>query len=108
MSGIKPLPLTHFYRRIHNRGLTADLLADKIVSGRTHVTEVLNGTKDSPRTWRRLARFLKPSELALLGRDSRGVLIPQEIPGMPVRIVPRGALSPQRHCEISTMEGALR
>lgn len=92
MSGIQPLHLTHFYRRLRRRGHDAGTLADKIVSGRTHVTEVINGTKDSPRTRRRLARYLKPEELGLLGWDKHGA------------VVPRSTLSQERHfpAEVST------
>jgi hypothetical protein len=106
MSGVMPLPRWHFYRRLRRRRLNAAKLAAKIVSGRTHVTEVINGTKESPRTWHRLARHLKPEELALLGRDSNGDLVEQEVRGMPLPapvIVPRATKSPQRlfaSCEV--------
>lgn len=78
MSGIKDMNLTWFYRALHHRGEDAGTLAASIVSGRTHVTEVLNGTTDSPRTRRRLARLLTAKELALLGWDENGDIVPRE------------------------------
>lgn len=108
MSGLQPLNRLHFYRRLRRRRLTAAKLAAKIVSGRTYVTEVINGTKESARTWHRLARYLKPEELALLGRDSNGDLVPQEIPGFPLAapvIVPRSTKSPERLCANRVLEG---
>lgn len=90
MSGIKPQNLSWFYRRIHARGVTAETLALRIASGRTHVTEVLNGTKDSARTRRRLAPLLRPAERELLRWTRDGELMPAD--------VPRGTLSPERLC----------
>lgn len=81
MSGIKPIALTHFYRRLHARERgprTVDALARKLLLNRQHLTEVLNGTRCGRRTWPRLARVLTPDELRLLGRDRRGELL--EVP----------------------------
>lgn len=77
MSGIKDEDLRWFYRRLHRRGEDAGTLADAIVSGRTHVTEVLNGTVDSSRTRARLAKMLDAGELALLGWDVDGTIVPR-------------------------------
>jgi hypothetical protein len=77
LSGIKDEHVARFYRKLHFRGETADTLAAEIVSGRSHVTEVLNGTTDSPRTRRRLARLLEPEELELLGWDGQGQIVPR-------------------------------
>lgn len=78
MSGIKDMNLTFFYRRLRRRRLSAAKLAARIVSGRTHVTEVLNGTTDSPRTRARLARLLRAEELSLLGWNRAGEIVPRD------------------------------
>jgi len=87
MSGIKDINLSWFYRSLHERGETAETLAEEIASGRTHVTEVLNGTVDSPRTRRRLAPLLTEEERTLLGWAAAG------------RNVPHGTKSAGRHLE---------
>jgi len=78
LSGIKDWNLTLFYRRLRRRGWDASRLAAAIKSGRTHVTAVLNGTTDSPRTRARLAPLLKQRELELVGWDVNGAIVPRD------------------------------
>jgi hypothetical protein len=75
VSGIKPIDLTRFYRKLHartRRPRTVAQIAAKIFSSRAHVTEVLNGNRPGGQTWRKLAQVLTAEELALLGRDAQG------------------------------------
>lgn len=79
MSGLKPIALTLFYRKLHARPRpprTVEQLADKLFSSRAHLTEVLNGHRPGGPTWRKLARVLTPDELRLLGRDEHGAKLP--------------------------------
>jgi transcriptional regulator with XRE-family HTH domain len=81
MSGIKSIFLANFYRKLHARARrprTVEQLAARLYLNRQHLTEVINGTRPGPRTWPRLAKLLTSAELALLGRDSNGVSVPQE------------------------------
>jgi hypothetical protein len=94
MSGIKPIDLTLFYRKLHDRkrgARTVEQIAKKIFSSRAHVTEVLNGNRSGGQTWRKLARVLTKDELALLGRDKEGNRLPDFPDG---GIVPPGASIP--------------
>lgn len=63
---IKHPSLTQFYRLLHSRGESVNTLADKIVSGRAHVTQVLNGSRKSIRTQKRLNPLLTDEEKSLL------------------------------------------
>ncbi len=88
MSGIKPLPVTLFYRRLHQRGETTSSLAAKIGSSRAHVVQVVNHSRarhlpasrlrkflKCPKptgTWKRLKQILTAEELALLDQVPRG------------------------------------
>lgn len=69
MSGIKPIDLTEFYRLLHGRGLSTEILAERIgVSGGT-VRKLIGGFK--PRrgaVWVAILRRLTPGEKALLFR----------------------------------------
>ncbi len=81
MSGIKPIALGNFYRKLHARARrprTVEQVAARLFLNRQHLTEVINGTRPGPRTWPRLAKLLTPAELALLGRDKTGAIVPQE------------------------------
>lgn len=69
MSGIKPLPLTEFYRALRARGVSSDSLAvDLGVSGGC-VRRLIGGlrVRRGP-TWRGLLGKLQPRELELLMR----------------------------------------
>lgn len=72
MSGIKPLELTEFYRRLHSRrapsGRRMDtfVLADLSGMSRPTVTRILNGSRRRGPSWPKIARHLTPEELALL------------------------------------------
>ena len=91
MSGIKPIDLTRFYRKLHANGSTVEKLAEKLYSNRAHLTQVLNGTRPGGQTWRKLARVLTTDELALLGRDEHGKKLPSPA------AVPRETLSQVEH-----------
>jgi hypothetical protein len=82
MSGIKALNLTLFHRKLRARGSSVSAIAKEIFCGRSHVTQVINGTRSGRHTWPKLERVLRPDELALLGRN-----------------VPRGTLSHMEHLE---------
>jgi hypothetical protein len=80
MSGIKPADLQWFYRSIHNRTvdvagvptrLNVSVLARVLNVGRSHLAQVLAGTRTGTVTWRKVERsgLLTPEELRLLGRD---------------------------------------
>lgn len=73
MSGLKPRNLTLLHRKLRARGTSVTALADLIFAGRSHVTQVLNGTRNGAHTWPKLEQVLKPDKLALLGRGGRGV-----------------------------------
>lgn len=66
MSATKPIALVEFYRSLHARGLTVELLAEFIGRSRSTVTRVLNGSRRRGPVWRRLAGHLTPRELELL------------------------------------------
>jgi transcriptional regulator with XRE-family HTH domain len=70
MSGIKPVELTLFYRALRARGLSQAKLADLAMTNRAHLSQVLTGKRPGRHTWRRIARFLEPEELALLQHRS--------------------------------------
>lgn len=59
----------NFWHALHGRGVTAEQLAEAICSGRSHVTQVLNGTRQGLPTRRKLlARdLLTERERELLG-----------------------------------------
>lgn len=71
MSGLKPIDLTRFYRSLHARGLTITELAESLNCGRSHLSQVLNGSRTGKPTWRKIeaAELLTPEELELLGRS---------------------------------------
>lgn len=73
MSGMKPVPLSQFYRCLHLQGVTVEDLAMLVDSSRAHVTQVLNHTRARTRkngeesgTWKRLKKHLTPDEIELL------------------------------------------
>lgn len=67
MSGIKPLPLTEFYRSLRARGVTTQQLADELmVSGGT-IRKLIGCLKRRRgATWQGLLLRLTPRECALL------------------------------------------
>jgi hypothetical protein len=58
MPGLKDRHLAEAYRVMHIRGITAETLADELCSSRSHVCQVINGTRRRGNTWRRLRRHL--------------------------------------------------
>jgi hypothetical protein len=54
------------YRLLRARGVSARVLADRLHTSRSHVTQVLNGTRRKGRSWDRVKDFLEPEEIALL------------------------------------------
>lgn len=82
MSGLKAQNLTLLHRKLRARGTNVTAIAELIFCGRSHVTQVLNGTRRGAHTWPKLEQVLRPDELALLGRG-----------------VPRGTLSHMEHSE---------
>jgi hypothetical protein len=66
MSGIKPAPLTEFYRSLKERGVrTEDLAATLGVSGGA-VRRILGGHRRKGPLWRRLAPLLSERERQLM------------------------------------------
>lgn len=66
MSGHKPTPLQDFYTSFHNRGRTAQLVADFLEVKRVSVTRILNGSRRRGHLWPRIAEQLTPKEIQLL------------------------------------------
>jgi hypothetical protein len=69
MSGIKDVNLSWFFRSLHARGMDVTKLAEQLMCGRSHLSQVLNGRRPGGHTWPKLQRVLTPRELQLLGRD---------------------------------------
>lgn len=73
MPGLKDRHLAEAQRLMHLRGMSAATLAEELCSGRSHVTQVINGTRRRGNTWRRLRRHLEhtaPDVLSLLEQVS--------------------------------------
>lgn len=66
MSGLRPIEMERFYKRLHARGLDTSKLAALVGRSRARVTEVLNGSRRRGALWKRLAAHLEPEEIALL------------------------------------------
>lgn len=54
-----------FLAALSKRSLTIETLADMIFSSRSHVNQVLRGSRKGIRTWNKLARVLSVEEMAL-------------------------------------------
>jgi len=54
-----------FNRLLGQRGLDVTKVADLVLSGRAHLTQVLGGTRAGTHTWKRLARVLTKDEYDL-------------------------------------------
>lgn len=80
MSGLKPLELTLFYRKLRARGMTQQKLADAAMTGRAHLSQVLSGRRPGRRTMRRLLRVLTKDELKLLEQRSTWIKKPTDVP----------------------------
>lgn len=59
-----------FFKLLHGRGESVVNLALKLVCGRAHLTQVLNGTRTGRRTVEKLAGVLTEPEWALLEQRS--------------------------------------
>lgn len=66
MSGLRPIEMDLFFRRLHDRGLDAGKLAAALNLSRPTVTRVLNGSRRRGHVWRKLLPLLTPEEVALL------------------------------------------
>ena len=66
MSGLRPIQMEQFYRRLHNRGLDTTELAKRVNASRPAVTRVLNGARRRGPLWVKLLTHLLPEEVALL------------------------------------------
>lgn len=66
MSGLRPVEMDQFYRRLHGRGLDTAGLADLVNASRPAVTRVLNGARRRGPLWLKVAAHLQPAEIALL------------------------------------------
>ena len=67
MSGIKPLPLTEFYRALHARGLSTELLAEQLgVAGGTLRRKIGGLARRQGPVWRGFLDLLTERERALL------------------------------------------
>lgn len=65
------------HKSLHARGLNQTRLARLAHTGRSHVSEVLNNKPGhGGQTRKKLAQFLTESELALLGWDKEGNVVP--------------------------------
>jgi hypothetical protein len=66
MAGIKPLPLTEFYRSLHARGESTDTLAIKLGVSGGAVRRLFAGLRRRGPLWRRLEQLLNDKERQLL------------------------------------------
>ena len=66
MSGLKPQPLTEFYRSLRARGLTTDTLAASLGVSGGAVRRILGGHRRKGPLWTRLAPLLNAREIQLL------------------------------------------
>lgn len=67
MSGIKPLPLTEFYRSLHARGETSESLAQKLNVSRSVLCKMIGLLKRRRgRAWEHLQTLLTDRERRLL------------------------------------------
>lgn len=66
MSGIKPQPLTEFYRALHARNESTDTLAAALGVSGGAVRRVLGGLRRRGHLWRRLVPLLTDRERTLL------------------------------------------
>jgi hypothetical protein len=66
MSGLKPVEMSEFHRRLRARGMSINALADAVARDHSTVSRVLNGARRRGPIWRRLEQLLMPAELALL------------------------------------------
>jgi hypothetical protein len=80
VSGIKSDHIAAFHRKLRARGTSITQIAAQIYCGRSHVTQVLNGSRPGAHTWPKLERVLTTAELALLGRVPRGTMSHMEQP----------------------------
>ena len=73
MSGLKPIALTQFYRKLHARGLDVTTLARELHCGRSHLSQVLSGRRPGRPTLRKLEQsgLLTAEEQALLASVPR-------------------------------------
>ena len=58
MSGIKPLPLTEFYRVLHAAGMSVSDLATYARVGRAHLSQVFAGKRSGVHTWKHVIPLL--------------------------------------------------
>ncbi len=65
-----------FYRSLHNRGMTLEVLAEVLKTKPGHLSMVFNGTRGR-NTRKHLVEHLTPKELELLGWDAQGNLLPK-------------------------------
>lgn len=66
MSGIKPIALSDFYRKIHARGMDTKVLAEFCRRNPSSIFRVLNGSRRRGPLWKRIQQYLTPAEIALL------------------------------------------
>src|SRR6185437_8383075 len=66
MSGLRPVELDQFYRRLHDRGLSTTALALQVGRNACTVSRVLNGSRRKGPLWRRLSALLTIEEKQLL------------------------------------------
>lgn len=68
MSGLTPLPVTHFRRSLRARGSNLATLADELGLSRNHLSQVLHGRRPGAEVWPLLQAALPPEEWSLLLR----------------------------------------
>lgn len=66
MSGLRPMEMQYFYRRLHEPGLDTTRLAELVNASRPAVTRVLNGARRRGPLWAKIKAHLEPEEVALL------------------------------------------
>lgn len=72
MSGFKDERVLRLHRKLKARGTSVGKVADQIFCGRSHVSQVIAGTRAGRHTWPKLERVLTAEELAIFGRVPRG------------------------------------
>lgn len=66
MSGLRPVELDQFYRRLHDRDLSTVALAKLVGRNACTVSRVLNGSRRKGPVWARIKEHLLPEEIELL------------------------------------------
>jgi ribosomal protein S27AE len=73
VSGIKPVPLSEFYRSLHARGMDAGKLAALVSRSRVTVTRILSGDRPPGYVWSYLLPHLTRREIGLLREAHRQI-----------------------------------